>query len=82
VTRLRNMMLEELQRRNYSQNTVRAYVRIVRELAAYFRQSPDKLGPDHMRQFQAHLFRERKLNARTVVQYSAALRFLALRRNS
>jgi site-specific recombinase XerD len=47
----------------------------VYELAAYFRKPPDRLGPDHLRQFQAHLFRERKLNARTVVQYSAALRF-------
>jgi integrase/recombinase XerD len=75
VTRLRNMMLEELQRRNYSQNTTRAYVRVVHELAAYFHLPPDRLGPDHLRQFQAHLFRERKLNARTVVQYSAGLRF-------
>ena len=75
MTHLRNMMLEELQRRNYSQSTTRAYVRVVRELAAYFHQPPDRLGPDHLRQFQAHLFRERKLNARTVVQYSAALRF-------
>lgn len=75
MTRLRNMMLEELQRRNYSQSTTRAYVRVVRELATYFRQSPDRLGPEHLRQFQAHLFRERKLNARTVVQYSAGLRF-------
>jgi hypothetical protein len=75
VTRLRNMMLEELQRRNYSESTTRAYVRVVRELAAYFRQPPDRLGPEHLRQFQAHLFRERKLNARTVVQYSAGLRF-------
>ena len=75
MTRLRNMMLEELQRRNYSQSTTRAYVRVVRELATYFRRSPDRLGPDHVRQFQAHLFRERRLNARTVVQYSAALRF-------
>ncbi len=75
MTHLRNKMLEELQRRNYSESTIRAYVRVVRELAAYFHQPPDRLGPDHLRQFQAHLFRERKLNARTVVQYSAALRF-------
>jgi integrase/recombinase XerD len=75
VTRLRTMMLEEIQRRNYSQHTARAYVRVVRELAAYFRRPPDQLGPEHMRLFQAHLFRERKLNARTVVQYSAGLRF-------
>ena len=75
MTHLRKMMLEELQRRNYSEHTVRAYVRIIRELSAHFRQPPDRLGPEHMRLFQAHLFRERKLNARTIVQYSAALRF-------
>ena len=75
MTHLRKMMLEELQRRNYSQHTTRAYVRVVRELAAYFRQPPDRLGPEHLGQFQAHLFRERKLHARTVVQYSAGLRF-------
>ena len=75
MTHLRNMMLEELQRRNYSQSTVRAYVRAVQQLAAYFRQPPDRLGPEHMRAFQTYLFRDRKLNARTVVQYSAALRF-------
>jgi site-specific recombinase XerD len=69
------MMLEELQRRNYSQSTVRAYIRAVQQLAAYFHQRPDQLGPEHMRLFQSHLFRERKLNARTIVQYSAALRF-------
>jgi hypothetical protein len=63
------MMLEELQRRNYSQSAVRAYVRVVRELAAYFRQSPDKLGPDHLRQFQAHLKRKKhSLILRIVVQ--------------
>ena len=75
MTRLRTMMLEELQRRNYSQSTVRAYIRAVHQLAAHFHQPPDRLGPEHMRVFQTHLFRERKLNARTVVQYSAALRF-------
>ena len=75
MTRLRTMMLDELQRRNYTQNTARAYIRVVRELAAHFHQPPDRLGPEHMRLFQAHLFRERKLNARTVMQYSAGLRF-------
>ena len=40
-----------------------------------FGQPPDRLGPEHLRRFQAHLFRERKLDARTVVQYSAGLRF-------
>ena len=75
MTHLRNMMLEELQRRNYSQSTARAYIRAVRDFTEHFHQSPDQLGPEHLRQFQAHLFRDRKLEARTVVQYSAALRF-------
>jgi integrase/recombinase XerD len=75
VTHLRQMMLDELQRRNYSHETERAYVRIIRELSAYFRKPPDRLGPEHMRVFQTYLFRERKLHARTIVQYSAALRF-------
>ena len=79
MTRLRNMMLEELQRRNYSQSTTRAYVRVVRELAKHFHQPPDRLGPEHIRQFQAHLFRERKLAAGTVVQYSAGLRFFFIK---
>jgi integrase/recombinase XerD len=75
VTQLRKMMLEELQRRNYAQNTVNGYLRIVQDFAQYFHQRPDQLGPDHLRQYQAHLFQDRKLNAGTVQQYVAALRF-------
>ena len=75
MTQLRKMMLEELQRRNYAQNTVKGYLRIVQDFAQYFHQRPDKLGPDHLRQYQAHLFQDRKLNAGTVQQYVAALRF-------
>jgi hypothetical protein len=33
VTRLRKMMLEELQRRNYSQHTTRSYIRTVEDFA-------------------------------------------------
>ena len=47
MTQLRKMMLEELERRNYSQSTVRAYVRTIRDLARYFNRPPDQLGPDH-----------------------------------
>ena len=75
MTHLRRMMLEELQRRNYAQNTVKAYVRIVEEFARHFNRRPDKLGPSHLRQYQAHLFQERKFEAGTVQQHVAALRF-------
>src|SRR5437763_15362107 len=69
------MMLEELERRNYSQSTVRTYVKTIADLARYFKRPPDQLGPDELRQYQAYLFRERKLAANTVNQRTAALRF-------
>lgn len=76
MTQLRQKMLEELRRRNYSHRTATTYVRIVREFAEHFHKSPDKLGPEHIRQFQAHLFQTKKLSPFTVSQYVSALRFL------
>ena len=76
MTHLRKMMLEELQRRNYSQLTTKAYIRTVVEFAKYFHRSPEELGPEHVREFQAHLFTVRKLSANSVSQRTAALRFL------
>jgi site-specific recombinase XerD len=76
VTRLRKMMLEELQRRNYSPNTARSYIHAVEEFAKYFHRSPDQLGPDHIRGYQVHLFCDRKLSPRMIEGQSAALRFL------
>ena len=38
-----------------------------------------KLGPEHIRQYQAHLFRDRKLAANTVAQRVAALRFFYIK---
>jgi len=50
-------MLEELERRNYAASTTRAYLRAIEEFARYFNRPPDQLGPDHIRQYQAYLFR-------------------------
>jgi integrase/recombinase XerD len=76
VTHLRKQMLEELQRRNYSQQTTKAYLHTVWEFAKYFHRSPEELGPEHIREFQAHLFSVRKLSGNSVAQRTAALRFL------
>jgi integrase/recombinase XerD len=75
VTRLRKMMLEELQRRNYSTITTRNYLRVVADFARYFGKSPDKLGPNELRTYQAYLLQDRKLTPGTVVNWVAALRF-------
>jgi hypothetical protein len=56
VTRLRKLMLDELQRRNYAQNTVRAYIHTIEDFANYFHRSPDRLGPEHIREYQVTCF--------------------------
>src|SRR5215470_7040942 len=47
------MMLEELQRRNYSAITTRNYLRVVADFAKFFGKSPDKLGLNELRTYQA-----------------------------
>ena len=76
MTRLRKLMLDELQRRNYAQNTVRSYLKAVEDFARYFGKPPERLGPEHIREYQVHLFRDRKLAPSTVEGRAAALRFL------
>jgi site-specific recombinase XerD len=73
------MMLEELQRRNYSHQTIRAYLRAVTQFAEHFGKRPDQLGPDALRTYQAYLLRERKLAVGSVVAQVAALRFFYVR---
>jgi integrase/recombinase XerD len=75
MTRLRKMMLEELQRRNYSQDTARHYIRTVEEFARRFNCPPDRLVPRHIREYQAELFQKRKLSPGTVINRLSALRF-------
>ena len=75
MTHLRKMMLEELQRRNYSAITTRNYLRVVTDFAKHFSKSPDRLGLNELRTYQAYLLRERKLTPGTVINQVAALRF-------
>jgi hypothetical protein len=43
MTRLRKMMLEELERRNYAQTTIDCYIQTIEDFACHFRRSPDQL---------------------------------------
>ena len=75
MTHLRKMMLEELQRRHYSESTTRYYIRHVERFARYFHRSPDRLGPQHIREYQAQLFSKQKLSPGAVTNHLCALRF-------
>jgi site-specific recombinase XerD len=67
-------MLEELERRNYAPGTIHAYLRTVEHFAWHFRCPPDRLGLDHIRQYQAAMFTRWKLAPNTVTKRIAALR--------
>src|SRR6202030_246220 len=75
MTRLRKMMLEELQRRNFSEDTIRHYIHTVADFARHFNRPTDRLGLRHIREYQAHLFQKRKLSSGSVTNHLAALRF-------
>jgi integrase/recombinase XerD len=75
TTPLRQRMLEELQRRNYSSKTIRLYLRHVAEFAKHFHRSPDQLGAEDIRQYQLFLIQEKKLAWSSYNQIVCALRF-------
>jgi site-specific recombinase XerD len=73
------MMLEELQRRNYAETTIDCYIRAVEDFSRRFQLPPDRLGPRHIREYQAELFQKQKLATATVRQRLAALRFFYIK---
>jgi integrase/recombinase XerD len=76
VTHLRKIMLEELERRNYAQTTIDCYIHAPSNISpGTFHRSPGQLGPQHIREYQAALFKKWKLAPNTVNQRLAALRF-------
>ena len=84
MTRLRQIMLEELRRRNFATTTIESYIHGVEHFSQYFHRPPDQLGPEHIRQYQAMLFTELKFSPNTVIVRLAALRFFyvhVLKRN-
>ncbi len=78
MTPLRKQMLEELQLRNLSQNTITAYVGAVRRYALHFRKPPEQLGPEHVRRYLLYLLNEKKDTPNTIQVYRGALQFLYL----
>ena len=55
MTPLRKRMLEEIKRRNLSDETGRIYVTQMATLAKHFGTSPDKLSEEQLRSYQLHL---------------------------
>jgi integrase/recombinase XerD len=76
MTSLRQRMLEDMQVRNLSPHTQRAYQEQVSRFARHFGQSPAVLGPEEIRAYQVYLTNEKKLAPGSILIGVAALRFL------
>lgn len=75
MTPLRRRMIEDMQLRNFSIHT-KAYALHVAAFARHFERSPDRLGPDEIRTYQLYLRARKHLAPASVIQATAALRFL------
>ena len=75
MTPLRQRMLEDLQVRNFSPTTQRAYIYAIARFAQHFGKSPELLGPEDIRAYQLHLL-SKQLAWSTFKVSVCALRFL------
>ena len=71
----RRRLIEDMQIRNLSGHTQRAYVEQVVRFGRYFRRSPEHLGPAEIRTYLLHLTQERRLAASSIIVAVSALRF-------
>ena len=76
MTHLRQRMIEDMQVRNLAPHTQATYILHVSLFARHFRQSPELLGPDEIRDYQLYLTNQRKLASSSIIVTTAALRFL------
>jgi integrase/recombinase XerD len=76
MTPLRQRMVEDMQIRNLSPLTQRAYTEHVSRFARHFGRSPAQLGPEEIHQYLVYLTTDRQLAPRSIIITVAALRFL------
>ena len=75
MTPLRQRMTEDMQIRNFSENSQKSYLQQVSLYARHFRRSPEGLGPRDIRDYQVYLTNEKKLAPKSISIATAALRF-------
>ena len=76
MTPLRKRMIEDMQLRNFSPETQRAYLQYITGLARFYQTSPDQLCLEEIREYQLYLINERRYAPETVNGFVAAAKFL------
>ncbi|NIQ12003.1 MAG: tyrosine-type recombinase/integrase [Gammaproteobacteria bacterium] len=75
MSELRKRMIRDMQSRNFSPGTQRAYLRAVAGLAKYYHRSPNTIKPEEIQDYVVHLLSERKLAVGSCHAVITALRF-------
>ena len=78
MTALRQQMIGAMRQCGFSIRTHQSYLSAVRELARYYRRSPDQLTREELQGFFNHLAQERELSGATCRLYLNGIRFLYL----
>lgn len=76
MSTLRQRMIEDLQIRNFSIHTQRAYIRYIAKFAKHYGRSPDRISFEEIRKYQAYLVYHLRVSPGTITQVVSALRFL------
>ena len=74
-TPLRQRLIEDLQLHGFAAKTQDAYVRAVKQLAEYYRKSPDVITEDELRQYLLYLTNEKHVSASTFTVTLCGLKF-------
>jgi len=75
MSELRQRMIDQMTLRGFAPKTHEAYLRSVRDLAAYYGKPPDRLTPAQIQAYVVYLLRERKLAWSSVNVVVQGLRF-------
>lgn len=76
MTPLRQRMIQDMQLRNLSSETQRAYVHYIKGLAQFYQTSPHHLGLEEIREYQLHLVEQHRFSPQAINTFVSAVKFL------
>lgn len=76
MSTLRNKMIQQMQLKGYSKNTINTYIDCLESLSRYYKSSPDLLNVDQIREYIHHKLTDEKLSKSWMNQTISALKIL------
>ena len=76
MTPLRQRMIDDMQLRGLSKSTQKGYVLAVRQLAAHYHKSPDRISEEELRHYFLYLKTEKRVAVSTCTVAMSAIKFL------